>query len=136
ESGFWGGASGDLYVEVNIKEHPLFERRGDDLFCEVPISFVQAALGAEIRVPTLEGMTKLKIPPGTQSGSEFRISGKGFPNLRGHGRGDLVVRVFVEVPTSLTLKQRELLQEFARLQDGEGTPLTKSFLEKVKKLFG
>lgn len=136
ESGFRGGTSGDLYVEINVKAHPLFERHGDDLYCEVPISFVQAALGAEIRVPTLEGMTKLKIPPGTQSGSEFRIPGKGFPSFKGHGRGDLVVRIFVEVPTNLTLKQRELLQEFARLQDGEGTPLTKSFLEKVRKLFG
>ena len=136
ELGFQGGISGDLYIVIEVKDHPFFTRHGEDISCEVPVSFVQAALGAEIQVPTLEGMAKLEIPPGTQSGSEFRLKGKGFPSLNGYGRGDLVVKVVVEVPTRLTVKQRELLQEFAKLQDSEGTPMVKNFFKKVKKLFG
>lgn len=136
EAGFRGGPRGDLYVVVTVKEHPLFTRRGTDLFCEVPVSFVQAALGAKLQVPTLHGMTTLKIPPGTQSGTEFRLEGKGLPSLKGYRHGDLIVRVIVEVPTHLTPKQRQLLEEFAKLQDGHGTPMVTSFLEKVKNLFG
>jgi molecular chaperone DnaJ len=137
ESGTRGGAPGDLYVVISVQEHPLFVRQGDDLLCEVPIGFPQAALGAEIEIPTLTGPTKLRIPPGTQSGREFRLRGKGFPNVRGYGRGDLLVRVVVEVPTRLTPRQRELLEELAQASpDGEGTPLIQGFFEKVKALFG
>ena len=136
EAGIRGGPSGDLYVVLTVLEHPLFARQGDDLICEIPISFIQAALGAEVEIPTLSGRARIKIPSGTQSGTEFRIRGKGVPNVRGYGRGDLVVRVLVEVPTRLTAKQRELLEEYARLEDGEGHPMANHFWEKVKGLFG
>ena len=136
ESGIRGGPPGDLYVVLTVQEHPLFARHGDDLLCEVPISFVQAALGAELEIPTLTGRAKVKIPPGTQSGTEFRLRGKGVPNVRGYGRGDLVARVLVEVPTRLTGKQREILEEYGRLENGEGHPLASRFWEKVKGLFG
>lgn len=136
ESGQRGGAPGDLYVVLTVAEHPIFSRQGDDLFCEVPISFVQATLGAEIEVPTLSGKARLRIPPGTQSGATFRVRGKGIANLRRYGRGDLLVRVIVEVPNRLTPRQRELLEEFASLEDGEGSPLSKGFFEKVRELFG
>lgn len=136
EAGLRWGDRGDLYVVITVREHPLFSRHGDDLYCEVPVSFVQAVLGAELEVPTLAGMMKFKIPAGTQSGSEFRLRGKGVPSLRGRGRGDLVVRIVVEVPTRLTGKQRDLLEAYADLENGDGSPLTKSFFEKVKSLFG
>ncbi len=136
EAGVRGGPSGDLYVVVQVLEHPVFRREGDDLTCEVPISFTQAALGDEARVPTLNGMIPIQIPPGTQPGAEFRLEGYGLPNLRGYGRGDLKVRVLVEIPTRLTDKQRELLEELHRLENGEGTPLSRGFFEKVRELFG
>jgi molecular chaperone DnaJ len=137
EVGPAGGVPGDLYVLIRVREHPLFERQHNDVVCEIPISFPQAALGTEIEVPTLEGKIKMKIPPGTQSGNVFRLRGKGIPDLRGGGRGDQLVRVVVEVPRKLTARQRELLEEFARL-DGEGDvhPMTKGFFDKVKELFG
>lgn len=136
EAGIRGGPPGDLYVVITVQEHPIFARHGDDLYCEVPISFTQAALGAQIEIPTISGRTTLKIPPGTQTGTEFRIRGKGLPNVRGYGRGDLVARIFVEVPTYLTAKQRDLLEQYARLENGEGSPLVQGFWEKVKTLFG
>lgn len=136
EAGLRSGDRGDLYVVMTVRDHPLFSRNADDLYCEVPVSFGQAALGAELEIPSLSGMIKLKIPHGTQSGSEFRLRGKGAPSLRGHGRGDLVVRIVVEVPTRLTAKQRELLEAYAELENGDGSPLAKSFFEKVKSLFG
>jgi molecular chaperone DnaJ len=136
EAGLRGGGRGDLYVVLQVAEHPLFVRDGDDLLCEVPISFTQAALGAELRIPTLNGSTKLKVPPGTQSGAEFRLRGQGMPSLRGYGVGDLRVRILVEVPTRLTSRQRHLLEEFAALENGDGTPLSKRFLEKVRNLLG
>lgn len=136
EAGLRSGDRGDLYVVIEVQEHPLFARQGDDLYCEVPVSFAEAALGAELEIPSLSGMMKLKIPAGTQSGSEFRVRGKGVPSLRGHGRGDLVVKIVVEVPTRLTAKQRELLEAYALLENGDGSPLAKSFVEKVKGLFG
>lgn len=136
EAGPHWGDRGDLYVVIAVKEHPLFSRHGDDLYCEVPVSFVQAALGAELEIPSFFGMTKLKIHHGTQSGAEFRIRGKGVPRLRGHDQGDLVVRVVVEVPKRLTTKQRELLEAYAALENGEGSPLVQNFFEKVKGLFG
>ncbi|MBI3002919.1 MAG: molecular chaperone DnaJ [candidate division NC10 bacterium] len=136
EAGIRGGARGDLYVVIQVAEHPLFVRDGDDLLCEVPISFTQAALGAELRIPTLSGSTKLKVPPGAQSGAEFRLRGQGMPSLRGYGVGDLRVRILVEVPTRLTSRQRQILEEFASLENGDGTPLSKRFLEKVRNLLG
>jgi molecular chaperone DnaJ len=132
EMGFNGGPRGDLYIYLNVEEHPLFKRDGNNLFCEVPISFPQAALGAEIEVPTIEGMQKLKIPSGTPSGKLFHLKGKGIQRLGGHGRGDQIVRVNVDVPKSLNAKQRELLEEFARIS---GDEVNKSFKEKIKDLF-
>ncbi|MFQ5881938.1 MAG: molecular chaperone DnaJ [Candidatus Methylomirabilales bacterium] len=136
EAGIRGGPPGDLYVVIQVAEHPIFHREGDDLFCEVPIGFTQAALGGEAQVPTLSGMIPIHIPPGTQPGAEFRLEGYGLPSLRGYGRGDLKVKVLVEIPTRLTHKQRELLEELHRLENGEGTPHSKRFLEKVRELFG
>jgi molecular chaperone DnaJ len=127
---------GDLYVVLTVQDHPLFARQGDDLYCEIPITFAQAALGAELEIPTLAGRATVKIPPGTQSGTEFRLRGKGVPNVRGYGRGDLVARVLVEVPTRLTAKQRDILELYARLENGEGHPLAGRFWEKVKDQFG
>ncbi len=130
------GISGDLYVTIQVGEHPLFERQDNEVICELPISFPQAALGADIEAPTLEGKIKMKVPAGTQSGSVFRLRGKGIVDLRGGGRGDQLVRVVVETPTKLGAKQKELLEEFARLNGGELHPISKGFFDKVKELFG
>jgi molecular chaperone DnaJ len=135
ELGSYGGPPGDLYVYLAVDEHPLFKRDGQDIICDVPISFAQAALGAEIEVPTLTGSTKLKIPTGTQPGHVIRLRGKGFPHLRGSGSGDQLCRVAVEVPSKLTSRQKELLQEFEGLNGDNSTPLTKGFFEKVKEIF-
>ncbi len=136
EIGEHGGPAGDLYVVVHVKEHPLFVREENEVLCEVPISFTQAALGAQIEVPTLDGKVKMKIPHGTQSGKVFRLKGKGIPHLHGSGRGDQHVRVTVETPTELNNEQREILESFAKAC-GEGVnPQSKSFFEQVKKLFG
>ncbi len=132
EMGVHGGPRGDLYIYLNVEEHPFFRREGNDLLCEVPISFPQAALGAEIEVPTIDGAHKLKIPAGTPSGKVFHIKGKGVQKLGGTSRGDQVVRVYVDVPKNLTQRQRELLEEFARLS---GDEVNKSFREKLKNLF-
>ena len=135
EAGFRGGPSGDLYVVLHIKEHEIFKRDGDDLLCEVPVSFIQATLGAEIEVPTLESKATLKIPAGTQPSAVFRVKGKGVKNLQGYGHGDLHVRVQVEVPTRLNHGQKAKLQEFAALCDGQEAPLAQGFFEKAKKFF-
>jgi molecular chaperone DnaJ len=136
ESGPPGGTPGDLYVVIQVEPHPIFVRDELDIICEVPISFVQAALGAEIDVPTLEGKVKMKIPPGTQSGKLFRLKGKGVKDHQGYHQGDQHVRVIVETPTRLTAKQRELLKEFAALGGEEVNPLSKGFFDKMKELFG
>jgi molecular chaperone DnaJ len=136
EAGENGGAPGDLYVVVHVQEHPIFIREDTEVICEVPISFTQAALGATIEVPTLDGKVKMKIPGGTQSGKVFRLRGKGIPHLNGYQRGDQHVRVTVEVPTSMTRKQRELLEQFAALSGEETHPQAKSFFEKVREMFG
>jgi molecular chaperone DnaJ len=136
ESGLNGGPSGDLYVVLHVREHPLFTRDGNNVICDAPIGFTQAALGAEIDVPTPHGKMKLKIPAGTQSGNVFRIKGKGVPDVRGYGHGDALVRVMVETPKKLTPRQRELLEEFARLSGEEVHPLSKGFFDKVKEMFG
>jgi molecular chaperone DnaJ len=135
EAGRHGGPPGDLYVVLHVRPHDIFQRDGDDLLCEVPISFVQATLGGEIEVPTLNGRAVIKIPAGTQPGTMFRIKGKGVRNVQGYGHGDLHVRINVEVPTRLTGAQREKLQEFAALCSGQETPGVQSFFEKAKRLF-
>jgi len=136
ELGSLGGPSGDLYVYLMVEEHPLFKREGQDIICDVPISIVQAALGTEIEVPTLTGNSKLRISAGTQPGHVFRLRGKGFPHIRGSGSGDQLCRIIVEVPTRLTAKQKELLQDFDRLSGENASPLAKGFFDKVKEVFG
>ena len=130
--GVHGGPRGDLYIYLNVEEHPFFKREGHNLFCDMPISFPQAALGGEIEVPTLDGSHKLKIPSGTPSGRIFHIKGKGVQKLGGSTRGDQVVRVYIDVPKNLTQRQREILEEFAQLS---GDEVNKSFKEKIKNLF-
>ena len=134
ESAPGGGTPGDLYVIVQVREHPIFKREETEILCEVPLSFPQATLGASIDVPTLDGPTKLKIPAGTQSGKVFRIKGKGVVSLQGGGRGDQHVRVFVETPTHLSRDQRDLLERFAAISSPDTNPQTKSFWQKVSEL--
>ncbi len=136
ELGSFGGPPGDLYIVLNVKPHPIFEREGDDIICRVPISFPMASLGGEILVPTLEGKAVLKIPPGTQSSKLFKLRGKGIPRLRGHGRGDEIVEVVVEIPMKLNIRQRELLEEFARISGEDLNHQGRGFMEKVRDLFG
>jgi molecular chaperone DnaJ len=135
EAGFRGGPAGDLYVVLHVKAHEIFQRDGDDLLCNVPVSFVQAALGAEIEVPTLDGSAAVKIPPGTQPNATFRVKSKGVKNLQGYGHGDLHVRVQVEVPARLNSGQKAKLQEFAALCDNDVNPISKGFFDKAKNLF-
>jgi molecular chaperone DnaJ len=120
EQGSSGGPSGDLYVFIHVEPHEFFERSGDDLYCRIPISFVQAALGATIEVPTLMGAEKLKIPKGTPSGKTFRLRGKGIAHLRDLGRGDQIIETVITIPTQLNRKQEELLREFARISHEQG----------------
>jgi molecular chaperone DnaJ len=136
EAGPFGGPAGDLYVVLHVKEHPFFEREGNDLHCTVPLSVTQAAMGAEIRVPTLEGEHTLKIPDGTQPGTTFRIRNKGVPVLNGHGKGDLYVEVRVQIPSKLTKRQKELLQELETTARIDNQPMMRSLLGKVKDMFG
>jgi molecular chaperone DnaJ len=135
EAGIRGGAPGDLYVVIHVKEHPIFQRDEDNLYCEVPIPFSTAALGGEIPVPTLDGKASLKVPAGMQSGQIFNLRGKGISNVNGRGRGDLLARLLVEVPTRLNAEQRQKLEEFAGLCGEENTPLHKSFFERAKEFF-
>ena len=135
EAGQAGGQTGDLYIVLSVKDHELFERNGDDLYCEIPIKFPLATLGGTIEVPTLFGKASLKIPAGTQSGTTFRLRDKGMPSLRGGRQGDQLVRTHVEVPTSLTAEQRQMLEEFARVSGDVNEPTSKSFFEKAKKFF-
>jgi molecular chaperone DnaJ len=135
EAGVRGGEQGDLYVVVHIKEHAIFQREDDNLFCEVPISFPIATLGGEVPVPTLEGKATLKVPEGTQSGQSFKLRGKGIVQVNGRERGDLYARLLVEVPTDLNAEQRRKLEEFAALCGEENTPLHKSFFERAREFF-
>ena len=124
ESGERGGARGNLYVHVIVKRHPVFERVGSELLIEAKVGIHQAALGSQIEVPTLDGKVLLKIPPGTQPGKVFRIKGKGIPDLRGHGTGDELVRINVDIPERLNSNEKKLLEEFAKLRDGSaGKPI-------------
>ncbi len=134
EAGHKGGHRGDLYVDIHVDEHEIFKRSGSDILCDVPISFAQAALGAEIKVPTLEGPTELKVPAGTQTGKVFRLKGKGIHSIKGDGRGDEHVRVVVETPTALSSKQKELLQQFAEISGEKAHPISHSFMKKMKDL--
>lgn len=136
DAGFQGGPPGDLYVVIQVKDHPFFRRQGDDLYCEVPISFPQAALGCEIKVPTLEGDQRLRIPPGTQSGTVFRLRGKGVVNLNGMGRGDQLVKVVIRTPKKLSRKARELLEQLAEeLGSAEQEEPSEGFFDRVRDIF-
>lgn len=135
EAGQLGGQAGDLYIVIHVEEHELFERHNDDLYCEIPIKFTLAALGGSINVPTLFGKGSLKIPTGTQSGTTFRLRQQGIQNLRGSGKGDLLIRVHVEVPTKLTEEQKSKLEDFADASGDPANPVSKSFVEKAKKFF-
>jgi molecular chaperone DnaJ len=138
EAGVNGGPTGDLYVVVHLKEHPIFQRDGANLHCEMPISFSTAALGGEIEVPTLDGAAKMKIPAETQTGSVFRLRGKGIKPLRSSEHGDLMVHVVVETPVRLTEKQRELLREFensTQADAGKHSPKNKSWVDKARDFF-
>jgi molecular chaperone DnaJ len=135
EAGLRGGPPGDLFVVLHVKPHPLFQRDGDDLLYELPISFVQAALGTELDVPSLNSKVLLRVPPGTQAGQVFRIKGKGVKNAQGYGWGDLHVRIAVEVPAHLNAAQRAKLQEFAELCDAKVNPISEGFFEKAKRFF-
>jgi molecular chaperone DnaJ len=135
EAGLRGGPPGDLYVVIHVREHEVFSREEDDLYCEVPISFATAALGGEVKVPTLQGQAVLKVPAGTQSGTQFRLRGHGIANIETKARGDLRVRVMVEVPTRLNSEQRRKLEEFAESCGEENSPLHRSFFDKAKDFF-
>jgi molecular chaperone DnaJ len=135
EAGIRGGSPGDLYVVIHVKEHKVFQRDEDNLYCEVPIPFSVAALGGEVPVPTLEGKAQLKIPAGTQSGQIFKLRGKGITNVSGRDRGDLLARMIVEVPTRLNAEQRQKLGEFADLCGEENAPMRRSFFERAKEFF-
>lgn len=135
DAGRYGGPAGDLYVVVAVEPHPFLEREGNDLHYVLPISFPQATLGVELMIPTLEGETKLKVPEGTQSGTEFRLRNKGVPYLNEHGRGDLVVQVVAQVPKKLTKTQKELMRQLAETLTVENTPSSRSFIGKMKDIF-
>lgn len=135
EAGIRGGPQGDLYVVVHVQEHKIFRRDEDNLYCEIPIPFSVATLGGEVPAPTLEGKANLKIPAGTQSGQMLKVRGRGIVHVNGRERGDLLVRLMVEVPTRLNAEQRAKLQEFAELCGEENTPLRKSFFERAKEFF-
>ena len=138
EAGPEGGPPGDLYVQVAVRPHAIFERDGKNLFCEVPISFADAALGGELEVPTLDGRVKLKIPEGTQTGKLFRLRGKGVAPVRGGGAGDLLCKVAVETPVNLDKRQRELLEEFRKTLEGDSShsPKASGWFDGMKRFFG
>jgi molecular chaperone DnaJ len=135
QSGFNGGPAGDLYVVVKVKEHPIFERQADDLFCTVPVNFAQAALGTEINLLTFDGLETVKVPEGIQSGSRIRLKNLGVPRLQGSGRGDLFVQVDVKVPSKLTREQRKLFEQLRETLPEENEPHEKGLLDKVKDYF-
>jgi molecular chaperone DnaJ len=132
EAGMHGGPPGDLFVIVSVKPHPFFKRRDNDLHCEVPISFIQATLGGEIEVPTIDGNAPIKIPAGTPSGRVFHLRGRGVPKLGAYSKGDQFITVFIDVPKKLTPRQKELLREFA---DISGDDISKGFMDKIKEMF-
>jgi molecular chaperone DnaJ len=136
DAGFGGGPPGDLYVFINVEPHEIFERSGDDVILDLPISFPEAALGCKKEVPSVTGHTcRISIPEGTQNGRTLRVRGEGFPNVHGSGKGDLLVRVFVETPTKLSAEQKEMLKEFGKLQGPANLPKGNSFIDKIKDFF-
>ncbi len=135
DAGVRGGASGDLYAFIHVEDHDIFEREGSTLFCEVPLPFSTAALGGELKVPTLDGQSSIKIPAGTQGGTTFRVRDKGIPSLSGGSKGDLNVTVQVEVPTKLSKDQQERLRNFSESIGDQNSPVHQSFLEKAKRFF-
>ena len=136
EPGLNGGPPGDLYVEIHVKKHAVFEREGDDLHCEIPISLTIAALGGKVQVPTLQGRAEVDLPEGTQSGKTFRLRGKGVKGIRSSYPGDLYARVFVETPVRLTERQKQLLRELdVTLKDPKHSPQSRSWMDKVKEFF-
>ena len=138
EAGVNGGPTGDLYVQIHLKPHTVFQREHDDLHCEMPVSFTTAALGGEIKVPTLDGAAHLKIPAGSQTGKAFRLRGKGIKGVRSHAHGDLLCHVVIETPVSLTDRQKELLREFEEISqgnDGRNNPKAQGWLDRVKDFF-
>jgi len=136
DAGLQGGPPGDLYVFINIEPHEIFEREGNDIILDLPISFGEAALGCKKDVPALGAQAcRITIPEGTQTGKIFRVKGKGFPNVHGQGKGDLLVRVLVETPTQLSEKQKTLLAEFNDLECPVNTPKRKGVLDKIKEFF-
>ncbi|MFH1855603.1 MAG: molecular chaperone DnaJ [Candidatus Omnitrophota bacterium] len=136
EAGIKGGPRGDLYIAIYVKPHEIFGRQDNDITCEVPVSFVLASLGGETAVPTITGQVKMKIPAGTQSGKIFRLKSKGIKDLFGRGQGDQLVRIIVETPTHLNAAQKKLLQDFAAVSGEDVNPISKSFMDKVKKIWG
>jgi molecular chaperone DnaJ len=136
EAGYHGGPAGDLYVVLRVKEHDFFAREGNDLFCTIPLSFAQLALGTELLVPTLYGEHKLRIPEATQTGTQFRLRNKGVPHLNRSGKGDLIVEVVVQTPRKLTKRQRELLEELDSLTSIENKPQKTGIFSRVKDIFG
>jgi molecular chaperone DnaJ len=124
-----------LYIVLHVKEHKFFEREGKDLFCVIPVSYGQAALGAEIVIPTLEGDYKMKVPEGTQTGTQIKLRGRGVPVLNGHGKGDLYVQIKVQTPSKLTKRQKELLQELEAGATVENHPEKQTLMSKMKDIF-
>ena len=135
EAGAHGARPGDLYIVIHVKEHEIFQRRGDDILCEVPLGFVTAALGGTVDVPTLGATVQITIPAGTQTGRTFRLRGRGMPDVNGSGRGDQYVRVALETPVDLTEEQKKLLARFAELGGERIHPISSSFLDRAKKFF-
>jgi molecular chaperone DnaJ len=143
EAGAAGGPSGDLYVVIHVQEHPFFQREGNDLFCEIPLTYPKLALGGEIRIPTLDGEDTFKVPEGTQSGTTFRLRGRGMPDVTGRGRGDLLITVKVVTPKKLSREQKKLLEQLAATlpqEKFEPTPREqqddKGLFDRVKDIFG
>jgi len=136
EAGLRGGPTGDLYIAIRVRPHPIFKREGDTVICEIPISFTQAALGGEIRVPTLNGRARLKVPPGTQTNKIFRLRKMGIPHLHSSGRGNQWVKVIIETPVSLSAEQKQLLKRLEEVGRGNGQPKARDFFNKVRQIFG
>ena len=135
DSGINGGPSGDLHIIISVRPHPIFERDGYNVFCTIPITFTEAALGAEIIVPTLDGKVKFTIHEGTQPGDEFKLKGKGIQRLHGSGRGDQFVKINIEVPRNLSKQSKEALKHFESLADNENYKERTGFFERLKKYF-
>jgi molecular chaperone DnaJ len=136
EAGLRGGPTGDLYITIRVRPHPIFKREGDTVICEIPITFTQAALGGEIRVPTLNGRARLKVPPGTQTNKIFRLRKMGIPHLHSSGRGDQWVKVIIETPVNLSAEQKQLLKRLEEVGRGNGQPKARDFFNKVRQIFG